>query len=95
MSASTRFRVITCYPAAAGGRDREYAFFRIAGDGGGALLAAAYALGEARDNLARKAPAALVRLEELVAPVEIALEPAADLAAAERDDGSGTSQPSV
>lgn len=67
------------FSAALRPRDREYAFFRIARDGGCALLASAYALSEARDNLARKAPATLRRLEELVPLVEVALEPAADL----------------
>lgn len=67
------------FPAALRPCDREYAFFRLAREGGCALLSSAYALGEAQGNLARKAPAALDRFGELALLVEITEDPAAEL----------------
>jgi predicted nucleic acid-binding protein len=69
------------FSAALRPRDREYAFFRIAREGGCTLLASAYALGEARSNLGSKAPHALPRLEGLAPLLEIVLDPPAEVMA--------------
>jgi predicted nucleic acid-binding protein len=69
------------FSAALRPRDRDYAFFRIAGEGGCTLLASSYALGEAHDNLAVKAPAALPRLESLALSLELVAEPSAAMVA--------------
>jgi len=75
------------FSAALRPRDREYAFFRIAREGGCALLASAYALGEARNNLASKTPHALSRLEGLVPLLEIVLEPSTEMMALATAEG--------
>lgn len=67
------------FSAALRPRDREYAFFRLAREGGCALLSSVYALGEARGNLTRKATGALDRFGELALLVEITEDPAAEL----------------
>jgi predicted nucleic acid-binding protein len=75
------------FPAALRPRDRAYALFRIAREGGCVLLASAYALGEARENLAAKALHALPRLESLVPLLEIVLEPSPEMLALAMDEG--------
>lgn len=76
------------FSAALRPRDRDYAFFRLAREGGCILLASAYALDEARTNLAGKAPTAPPRLDdELVGLLELVAEPVATLVALASAEG--------
>lgn len=76
------------FSAAPRPRDRDYAFFRLAREGGCILVASAYALDEARGNLAIKAPSALSRLDdELAGLLELVAEPGADIIATAAAEG--------
>ncbi len=70
------------FSAALRPRNCDYAFFRLAREGGCIPVASAYVLDEARGNLAIKAPSALSRLDdELAGLLELAAEPSAGIIA--------------
>jgi predicted nucleic acid-binding protein len=76
------------FSAALRPRDRDYAFFRLAREGGCSLLTSAYALGEARENLTAKVPSALPRLDgDLSGLLELAPEPTAGMVALASAEG--------
>lgn len=76
------------FSAALRPRDRDYAFFRLAREGGCVLLTSAYALDEARTNLAGKAPTALPRLDgEPVGALELVGEPTEAMTALSAAEG--------
>lgn len=60
-------------------RSRQYAFFALAQSGHCRLTISAYALDEARRNLAQKAPSRLVVLEILTRLIEVSAQPSGDV----------------
>lgn len=73
------------FSAALRPRNCDYAFFRLAREGGCIPVASAYVLDEARGNLAIKAPSALSRLDdELAGLLELAAEPSAGIITGDR-----------